>query len=496
MTSYYALLNKLETFFNAHLQVKKFGGEFREQMPNFSTMDERYPLVYVVPTSEISGMNTNVFTLDVYCVDIIQKDRANINTILSDTQLILNDLYLYYTDGTDLSVTVLTDPTMTPLNNFDLDYVAGWVGTFTFEVDQYSVCAIPVEPITPSTPSCEPASYLVEYENGTDIQEGTIPSGGSLTIQVPNPIECDPATVNLVNTDLTPLLTELVDCGTTEQIIAPDATLQIKKENDGTIHVEAIPSGATETYFVADNDLTVNQAFPFSIHATNPLDIRIHDQNGSNLNPTSVTYNGNSNHVTAVINTSGFAPVGATLMKSGQTVSYRTGDDGDFEAGRATSFTILASNNPFGNTNRFTDELGGQTYTKNIVIDWSTYNGSNVLGLSRATVATGKTWNQSIDECLSFSVLGFTSGWRLVNIKEIFNLLNFANDQNNLLNYSPLNFSSSGRVYWSSNTVLNATTQAYVLTNIGTLNVTAKTTSVAFTYFPVRTFTVNGTTLT
>jgi hypothetical protein len=196
MTSYYALLNKLETFFNNHLQVKKFGGEFREQMPNFSTMDERYPLVYVVPTSEISGMNTNVFTLDVYCVDIIQKDRANINTILSDTQLILNDLYLYYTDGTDLSVTVLTDPTMTPLNNFDLDYVAGWVGTFTFEVDQYSVCAIPVEPITPVTPECD----------------------------------CDPATVNLVNTDLTPLLTESVDCGTTEQIIAPDATLQIKKK--------------------------------------------------------------------------------------------------------------------------------------------------------------------------------------------------------------------------------------------------------------------------
>jgi hypothetical protein len=268
MTSYYALLNKLETFFNNHLQVKKFGGEFREQMPNFSTMDERYPLVYVVPTSEISGMNTNVFTLDVYCVDIIQKDRANINTILSDTQLILNDLYLYYTDGTDLSVTVLTDPTMTPLNNFDLDYVAGWVGTFTFEVDQYSVCAIPVEPITPVTNECQ----------------------------------CDPSTVELVNTLETVLLTESIDCGTTEQIIAPDATLQIKKENDGTIHVEAVPSGVTETYFVLDNDLTVNGANPFSIHATDPLDIRLRDQHNNIITPISVIYNGNSNHVTIKIN--------------------------------------------------------------------------------------------------------------------------------------------------------------------------------------------------
>jgi hypothetical protein len=186
----------------------------------------------------------------------------------------------------------------------------------------------------------------------------------------------------------------------------------------------------------------------------------------------------------------------ATLMKSGQTTSYRTGDDGDIEAGRATNFTTLAENNPFGNTNRFTSELGTQTYTNNIVIDWSTYNGTTVLGISRVAIATGNTWNQAIDNSLSYSVGSFTSGWRLPNIREIFNLLNFANDQNNLLNYSPFNLSSSGRVYWSSTTVLNLTTQAYALNNIGLMNVVTKTTSVAYTYFPVRTFNVSGTTLT
>jgi len=80
----------------------------------------------------------------------------------------------------------------------------------------------------------------------------------------------------------------------------------------------------------------------------------------------------------------------AKLMKTGQTTSYRTGDDGDLEAGRNTSFTVLAENNPFGNTNRFTDELGGSTYTNNIVIDWSTYDGSTVLGWRR-TVSTTLT---------------------------------------------------------------------------------------------------------
>jgi hypothetical protein len=38
---------------------------------------------------------------------------------------------------------------------------------------------------------CEDASYLVEYENGTEIESGTIPSGGSVTIEVPNPIAID-----------------------------------------------------------------------------------------------------------------------------------------------------------------------------------------------------------------------------------------------------------------------------------------------------------------
>jgi hypothetical protein len=193
---------------------------------------------------------------------------------------------------------------------------------------------------------------------------------------------------------------------------------------------------------------------------------------------------------------SGDAPVGATLMKTGQTTSYRTGDDGDLEAGRATSFTVLASNNPFGNTNRFTDELGGTTYTNNIVIDWSTYDGNTVLGISRVAIATGNTWNQAIDNSLSYSVGTFTSGWRLPNMREIFNLMNFANDQDNILNYSPLNLSSSGRVYWSSTTNLSATTQAYILTNIGLISVASKTTSTAYTYFRVRTFTVTGTTLT
>lgn len=179
MTSYKGLLNKIEAFCNAHLQIKKYGGEFKEQMPNFSTEDEKYPIVYVVPTSDISDLNTNQFTLDVYCVDIIQKDRANINTIVSDCNLIVNDLYLYFLDGNDLSIDVVGSSSGTPLNNFDLDYSAGWVKTITFEVQAYSVCAIPMNPINPNPPLvCDDATVI--NSDSTYLQ--TVASGSTLTL--------------------------------------------------------------------------------------------------------------------------------------------------------------------------------------------------------------------------------------------------------------------------------------------------------------------------
>jgi hypothetical protein len=179
----------------------------------------------------------------------------------------------------------------------------------------------------------------------------------------------------------------------------------------------------------------------------------------------------------------------ATLLKTGQTTSYRTGDDGDLESGRATSFSVLASNNPFGNTNRFTDELGGQTYTKNIVIDWSTYNGTDVLGYYRTVSATNITWNAAIDAALALSITGFTSGWKLPNKREMENIFNFSLSFG--ISYSPFNFPNS--YIWTSTTYTAATTVAYMHSG-SWISLNAKTDSAA-RWIACRNFTVTGTTL-
>jgi len=185
----------------------------------------------------------------------------------------------------------------------------------------------------------------------------------------------------------------------------------------------------------------------------------------------------------------------ATLMRTGQTTSYRTGDDGNVQAGRLTNFSTLAAKNPFGNTNRFTSELGTQTFTNNIVIDWSTYNGSNVLGwyrLRRPAVGS-YTWNQAIDNALIFTIGTFTSGWKLANIMEYMSLVNFANTPANKINYAP--FSLTGD-FWSSTTDANSTTSAFYLINSTTLYffTTGKTAGINALFN--RIFTVTGTILT
>lgn len=144
MISYQALTDEIIAFYNSHLQVKKVGSDFQEQLFNFATKDEKYPIVYIVPVDVVAGENTSDFTLDIFCFDIIQKDRVNITTILSDCHQILNDLYLNYTFSlTDTDFDVIGIPSFTPLNNDLLDYAAGWVMNITFTMPSWTDCQIP-----------------------------------------------------------------------------------------------------------------------------------------------------------------------------------------------------------------------------------------------------------------------------------------------------------------------------------------------------------------
>jgi len=144
MSSLQAITNHIEQFYNNHLQVKKVGSDFKEQLYNFATQDEKYPIVFIVPVSVNPTENTSEFNFDIYCFDIIQKDRANIITILSDTQQILNDLFVYFTYSNDYSFDVIGLPSFQAINNDLLDYAAGYVMNITLTVNDWTDCAVPL----------------------------------------------------------------------------------------------------------------------------------------------------------------------------------------------------------------------------------------------------------------------------------------------------------------------------------------------------------------
>jgi hypothetical protein len=182
------------------------------------------------------------------------------------------------------------------------------------------------------------------------------------------------------------------------------------------------------------------------------------------------------------------APVGMANLQTGQTTSYRTGDD--ITRGRLTNFTTLASNNPWGNTNRFTDTAGGSTYANGIVIDWSTYDNSTVLCYYIGDASTYRNWNTAIDLKLSATIGGLT-GWNLWNWREAA-AVNNSGLKPYHMNYAPFNFGSGQRYFHTSSDYDG--TNVFAIDAGGTILTTSSKPNSLLTVY-VRVCTVTGTTL-
>ena len=154
-------------------------------------------------------------------------------------------------------------------------------------------------------------------------------------------------------------------------------------------------------------------------------------------------------YIKAKSSTPATAPVGAKPLKTNQTTSFRTGDDGDDQRGREDDFFTLEDNNPFGNTDRFTAVDGTQTYTDDIILDWSTYNGSKVLGYCTADIATNANWNNQIDNAVAATHGGYND-WRVCNVREFVNICNFGVGNGFSINYAPFSIADNVRITTST----------------------------------------------
>jgi hypothetical protein len=351
------------------------------------------------------------------------------------------------------------------------------------------------------------ASYAVEYQNGTPIQSGEILAGGSEIIQVPNPIVCADAIVNINS-----VFWANVPSGGTENIIVrqssgstqvgsiqgqyfriADSTAVLKTTSNVTLSTTSIKAEDSEDIVAPDTSIEVNGVAEGSVVAGLTVDIQLSDSLGV-VTPLSVTQTGNDFAV--VLPTTVCPPAvtrsTATLMKTGQTTPYRTGDDGDIEAGRASDFLTLDAA-PVHNdgsatinttTNRFTDTLGGSTYANDWVLDWSTWNGSTLLGYFRVFQANA-TWDTAIDN--SLGTFGGFANCRMSNLNEIQNIQRVS--AVGTFSYSPFSL-GGGATIWTSTTNPNNTAFVFTLSStVPTVGVTGKTSSVRS--LVVRTFSLS-----
>jgi VCBS repeat-containing protein len=430
-TTYIALKNKLTAFANAHFQIKRIGFDYDEQSEDFYIASDSFPAVFVTLTNVSSAENVARFTVNIECLDLITQNRSNINFITSDCELILRDFHIYFRDGNETSIDVINEPTTTPLNNVKLDYCAGAEMSIEFEVDTYTVCAIPMGEIPEPTDNCEPVeiyendilvdtvesggeyryetacedvTYTVKYEDNTIIEQGSEPSGGSILVVVPNcpaPEPCDDGTVN------------------------------VQKSDSTLISAVTVASGGTSNYQVSDSSVNVNASLLANVKATDTLNITVVDSTDT---PISVTLSG-GNKITVTD-----LPCASSPAYDGA-LPLPTGDSTDLAATnyRGASWLVLNNNNPFGNTNRFTDDLGTQLYVSGVAIDWQSFDRDNskVLGWyltpesgAYATIIGGEPFTKAS-----------LSGWYMPTIQELFTLLYFGNTTiGHCLNYAPFNY--------------------------------------------------------
>jgi hypothetical protein len=466
--SYLHVIKSIELFAQQHLQVKRFICDFRDYIPNHIERAESFPIIYVTLDSVTNSPNINTYSITVGCVVKQNVDRSGIKSDLNNCERILSDLYVWLRDG-DLSIDVGNEPSHTTLNNEFLSGDIGLEGTFDIIVDGSVLCDIPFENGIPSDyPVCSDAYYEVRNLEGELLDSGSIGSGafkgivvdcsgggcpsGTLTDEDGNYLLDEDgncisgegcAYVNYVvkYEDDTPIESGSVESGGSIEVVVPNCPIpepceDATVENSDASYSDTVVSGGAlvlpdETINIKDKDDNIIDTITFPVYSDVSIDIDTY------CTPTNDAYK----------------------------------LDGDFYT--------LDRNNPFGNTNRFTDILGTQVYATAIVIDWLTARdyAETVLGYGVDIIA-GTTYAVQVGN--EPYTIGAFSGFVLIDSDNLWNLLNKDGTKApaNALDYSPFNYvltTTVGDNIRSRNNYYQSTASTWVTTDIGSLASTSKT---------------------
>ena len=475
----------LRTFFYTWLQAMPFesGSDFLEVLST-----EEIPIAERLSINAFLTMEfrVNISIKRDFCVEpeeiapTADEVKVYFNSVLKYTQACNVDLELTLKnqDGDDITAAftgydiVVTQPVAADasVNNSDSSYTAS--------VASGGTLALPDITISNSNDSYSVTSPSVK---DVDLPNITLAnSDGSLTASIPSAQDVTITDVTIKNSNSSYSVASPYN----PNLVVPDITISNSDDS------YSVTSPSVIDVDIPDEAITLNSAAFITKPSKKDQDILLKDVSGTTITPVSLSGNTITILDAVVGGSKGLMPI-----QTGQTTSYATNDDGDLQRGRLTDFNTIPYNNPFGNTFRFTDELGGQTFTNNIVIDWSTWDGGSILNgycFSQYSNNTGfQVWNNwMLNSPYTCSTFG---DWYLVNFQEMSSLLNM-NETYGIDGY-PFNIAPiTANTMFTSTTYSANTSQVFRKRhNANFLNTIAR--SGYYRAMLVRTFTVTGTTL-
>lgn len=147
MASLKQLVNKIKGLALSNIQVERVIFEFESEIQNQITISEAFYCVCICPVQGgdlTLGENTKIFSLKIFCYAVIQSDRSNILTIVSDAQLILEDLYRVIKEEAEFDEFDITvEGSIEAVENSRIDYLGGASMSISIEAPSGISCEFP-----------------------------------------------------------------------------------------------------------------------------------------------------------------------------------------------------------------------------------------------------------------------------------------------------------------------------------------------------------------
>lgn len=395
MLSYNELIKINKQFADNHYVIKNFGnGERWQIVDHQQTASFKYPLMFIEDLPSNTGEKLFSYAFRIWFVTRVEAPSER------GTEL----LYAEFAKGKSDMIACAKD------------FIAFWVQDTNYPELELNR-SVNIETFIDKDPDNFTGCYMdVRFDVVMNYDNCIIPMDG-----VPSP---DPDDVVITINGAT---WETYLAGTTNDIVVKDTDGTAVGSKIGSEWI--VPAAGGDPVANTMNGVSLTDAVAGT---TKNFTIRYEDD--SAVTVTTITDNATTfiGEVPNVLNTS-------NLIKTGA-VSENSNDDGDTNFGRLTDRLTLDYNNGFGNTNRFTDTSGGQTYSNDLVVDWSQWNQINdTVLVYKRTLQSAIINNIWVNFPETYDS---KSDWYMANILELAWIFNLG-VTTQMLNYAPFNISNA-----------------------------------------------------